>query len=170
MHPKSLFAVAGLLFCGLFGVTSAPAYAGLVGNTVSAVFWVPSTTAPPPLACAVVGMDNCEDETPAVSPPTVPTDFLEGALSLSTISVGDTQITITNFGDPVTQPFCSTLDPCHDAFTGFVFIFSSGADITSVTVDPSTPADFFPISGGLTFTSTAIFVNLADRRRTSATN
>ena len=80
---------------------------------------------------------------PTNSPPlTIPVHFLEGALSLSTIDVGDTTITITNLA-PSGTPFCTTAaPPCPDRFTGFAF--TSGVDITDVTVDPKSAADFRP--------------------------
>ena len=82
---------------------------------------------------------------PTNSPsPTIPVHFLEGALSLSTIDVGDTTITITNLA-PSGTPFCSTASPCSDIFTGFGFQFSSGVNITGVTVDPASA----PASGRL---------------------
>ncbi len=45
MQSKIQFAVAGLLFCALAGLMSAPASAGLIGNetnTLSVNFWIPS--------------------------------------------------------------------------------------------------------------------------------
>ena len=89
--------------------------------------------------------------------PTIPASFVEGAISGSTIGVGDTQITITN---KLSAPFCSTPIPCADVFTGFGFVFSSG-DITGVTVDPASSPAFLPIAGGLTFGTDDIFVNVA---------
>ena len=74
-------------------------------------------------------------------PPTIPVDFLEGAISLSTISVGDTQIVITNQS---TIPFCSGALPCSDPFVGFQFVFSSGVDFKGVSVAPASAADFRP--------------------------
>ena len=68
-------------------------------------------------------------------------DFLEGSSSLSTISVGDTQIVITNLS---TIPFCSGALPCSDPFVGFQFVISGGVDITGVSVDPASAADFLP--------------------------
>jgi hypothetical protein len=69
-------------------------------------------------------------------------DFLQGAISGSTISVGDTKIVITN--ELSDLPFCSTSLPCSDPFVGFQFIFSSGVDIKGVSVDPASAADFLP--------------------------
>ncbi len=34
--------------------------------------------------------------------------------------------------------------PCSDSFTGFEFLFSSGVNITGVSVDPASAADFLP--------------------------
>ena len=90
--------------------------------------------------------------------PTIPANFVEGVSDGSTISVGDTQIVITN--DASGLPFCSTALPCSDPFVGFQFVFSSGVDITGVSVDPASAADFRPITGGLTFAPTEIFVNV----------
>jgi hypothetical protein len=91
-------------------------------------------------------------------PPTIPASFVEGAISGSTIGVGDTQITITN---KLSAPFCSTALPCADVFTGFGFIFFGGVDITGVAVDPASSPAFLPIAGGLTFGPSDIFVNVA---------
>jgi PEP-CTERM motif len=125
---------------------SPPAQAGLVGNgtnTVEASFWLPvfgsPTTSPPPETCTT--LDPCELQTPESTPPYIPVDFQQGAISLSTISVGDTRIVITNEG---TVPFCSTALPCSDPFVGFEFVFSSGVDITGVSVDSASSTDFLP--------------------------
>ena len=172
MHSKGLLALASPLLFGLAGATSAPAYAaGLDGSTVSAAFWLPvpgvtPPTNPPPTVCTTMlacdvpnyidGMGNSVNS-PA---PMAPVDFLQGAVSGSTISVGDTQIVITN--EFTNQPLCSTALPCADAFVGFsfAFAFSGGVHITDVAVDPSSAADFLPVSGGLTFNPTDIFVNV----------
>ena len=93
-------------------------------------------------------------------PPTIPASFVEGALSLSTIDVGGTQIVITNLAPP-SEPFCSvTTSPCPDVFTGFGFVFSSGVHITGVTADAASSPAFLPIAGGLTFGPSDIFVNV----------
>jgi hypothetical protein len=163
MHSKIRFAFANLLFCGLALVISAPVCAGLVGNgtnTVSVNFWIPSSSVPPP-ACDGATNPSCENEFDSTdnASPTVPAAFVEGVLDGSTISVGDNKIVITN--DLPNEPFCSTSLPCSDVFTGFAFYFSSGVDITDVTVASNSATDFRPISGGLTFTPTEIFVNVA---------
>jgi hypothetical protein len=163
MQSKIQFAVASLLFCALAGLMSAPASAGLIGNgtnTVSANFWIPSPIVPPP-ACDDLTNPNCENEVDSTdnATPTIPANFVEGVLDGSTISVGDTKIVITN--ELLNMPFCSTSLPCSDVFTGFAFSFSSGVDITDVVTDPNSAADFLPISGGLTFSPTDIYVNVA---------
>jgi hypothetical protein len=76
-------------------------------------------------------------------PPTIPVTFLEDALSETTIAVGDTQITITNDA-PSGTPFCLGAPPCNNTFAGFGFTFSSGVDITGVSLDPASAADFLP--------------------------
>ncbi len=155
MRSKFQFAAATALFFGLAGAVSAPAHAGLVGlgdNTVTPVYWF-GTSSPPPLVCTtslpcevpnypLFPGDTAGQNSP---PPTIPVDFLQGAISGSTISVGDTQIVITN--ELAGMPFCSTsTSPCTDVFTGFAFTFSSGVDITGVSVDPASAPDFLPNS------------------------
>jgi hypothetical protein len=143
------FGLVVVAAAALLAGASAQAQAGLVGggtNTVSASFWFPSSTVPPP-ACDDTTNPNCENEKDSMgnATPTIPASFVEGPADGSTISVGDTKIVITNELD---VPFCSTALPCSDVFTGFAFSFSSGVDITSVTTDPASAADFRPIAGG----------------------
>ncbi len=143
----------------LVGLASPPAQAGLIGggNTVNALFF---------LGAHNPGNEEFEDfgSPPVVGPaPIGPggVDFLEGALDLSSIHVGDTTITINNMA-PSSAPFCAVMTtPCPDSFTGFEFQFSSGVDLTGVTVDPASAPAFLPIAGGLSFTSTDILVNVA---------
>ncbi len=115
----------------------------------------------PPPACDDLTNPNCENEVDSTdnAMPTIPANFVEGVVDGSTISVGDTEIVITN--ELSNMPFCSTSLPCSDVFTGFAFYFSSGVDITDVVTDPKSAADFRPITGGLTFAPTEIFVNVA---------
>lgn len=130
---------------------SPPAQAGLIGNgtnTVSALFFLGAAAAPSPPYTNPAPSEIEDYQGPMgptnSPPPTIPVHFLEGALDLSTIDVGDTTITITNLA-PAGMPFCSvTTTPCPDRFTGFAFSFSSGVDITGVTVDPASAADFRP--------------------------
>jgi hypothetical protein len=54
-----------------------------------------------------------------------------------------------------------TSTPCPDVFTGFAFHFSSGVDVTGVSVDPASAADFQPQGSGLQLlTPTDIVVNV----------
>ena len=176
MHSKGLFALASLLLFGLAGATSAPANAaGLDGSTVNANFWIPVTigahpppppTNPPPtdctpqLACETPNYIDSMGNSVNSPLPIAPVDFQQGSTSGVTINVTDTQIVITN--KLTDEPFCSTALPCSDVFVGFsfAFAFSGGVHITDVAVDPSSAADFRPISGGLTFNPTDIFVNV----------
>lgn len=149
---------------------SPPARAGLVGddNSVAALFYigasavpvVTSATAPytNPAPSEIEDYINSMGMTTNTPPPTIPASFIEGAISGSTIGVGDTQITITN---KLSVPFCSTPLPCADVFTGFGFVFFGSVDITGVTVNPGSSPAFLPIAGGLTFGPTDIFVNVA---------
>jgi hypothetical protein len=147
MRSSWLIGIAAII---LFMQADLPAQAGLVAtpqNTVTALFFV--------------GAHNLADE--EFEGTNVPigaggVDFPIGVSDESTIHVGDTQIVITN---QAALPFCSTALPCADSFTGFEFQFSSGVDITGVTVDPASAAAFRPIAGGLTFTATDILVNVA---------
>jgi hypothetical protein len=133
-------ATAVLLLLGSFLLSGGAAKAGLITtppNTVNALFFLG----------AHAGTPEIEDfgTPPGAGPaPIGPggVDFVEGAIDGSTIHVGDTQIVITN---QLAAPFCSvTATPCPDSFTGFEFQFSSGVDITGVSVDPATAPDFLP--------------------------
>jgi PEP-CTERM motif len=128
------------------------ARAGLIGNgtnTVSALFFLGAASAPAPPYTNPAPSEIEDYQGPMgptnSPPPTIPVHFLEGALDLSTIDVGDTTITITNLA-PSGTPFCAEMVPpaCPDRFTGFAFAFSSGVDITGVSVDPMSAADFLP--------------------------
>jgi hypothetical protein len=167
---KSKLSVAVAAVVSLLAL-SQQAQAGLIGdgtNTVSALFFlgapgVPVTTssiAPftNPAPSEIEDYINSMGMTTNTPPPMIPASFIEGAISGSTIGVGDTQITITN---KLSAPFCSTALPCADVFTGFGFVFSAGADITGVTVDPASSPAFLPVAGGLTFNASDIFVNVA---------
>ncbi len=163
--------IAAVMMAMSFGAI-APAQAGLVGNgtnTVAALFYlgasgvpmVTSSTAPYTNPAPSENEDyvNSMGMTTNTPPPTIPAHFVAGAQDESTIDVGDTQITITNQVPPM--PFCSVATtPCPDAFTGFGFVFFGNVDITNVTVDPASAADFRPIAGGLTFGATDIFTNV----------
>ena len=166
---KSKLSVAVAAVVSLLAL-SQQTQAGLVGddNAVAALFYIgasavpviTSSTAPytTPAPSEIEDYINSMGMTTNTPPPTIPASFVEGAISGSTIGVGDTQITITN---KLSAPFCSTGLPCTDVFTGFGFVFSSGVDITAVTVDPASSPAFLPIAGGLTFGARDIFVNVA---------
>jgi hypothetical protein len=169
----SLRVIIGAAAVALLTQISPPARAGLVGdnNSVAALFYfgasavpiVTSSTAPytTPAPSEIEDYVNSMGMTTNTPPPTIPAHFIEGAIDLSTIDVGDTTITITNLASPPV-PFCSvSTTPCPDVFTGFGFVFFGDVDITGVTVDSMSSADFLPIAGGLTFGATDIFVNVA---------
>jgi hypothetical protein len=84
-----------------------------------------------------------------VLPPLDPVrDLCRGRYGRIHINVGDTQISITNLAPP-TMPFCAiATPPCPDSFTGFEFVFSAAVDITGVSVDAASAADFQPVVGG----------------------
>ena len=164
----------GAAAAAIFMQVSPSAQAGLIGtgnNSVAALFYlgasavpvVTSSTAPytTPAPSEIEDYVNSMGMTTNTPPPTIPAHFIEGALDLSTIDVGDTTITITNLAPP-SMPFCSVVaTPCPDVFTGFGFVFFGSVDISSVTVDPASSPAFSPITGGLTFNATDIFVNVA---------
>ena len=157
MSPmKHLFAsVTTTVGLGLVLLTAQPAQAGLIGNgtnTVNALFF---------LGAHIPADEEMEDfgNPPMVGPAIIGAagaDFVEGAIDLSTIHVGDTQIAITNLAPP-TSPFGSVTD----SFDGFEFQFSAGVKITGVHVDPASTAAFQPIANGLSFNATDILVNVA---------
>jgi hypothetical protein len=162
MHLKSRLALATLLFFGLAGAMSAPAYAaGLDGSTVQSASYFNVSFPPPaasPTECTIIQcniLDYQGPSGPTNSPlPVVPVNYVEDFLTLTTVSVGDTQITITNnfaseFGEP-------------GLFSGYVFTFTGAPDITDVQVDSGSSADFQPaLPGGLSSTATSITVNVA---------
>lgn len=132
MRVTGIFAATAILALMATGV---PAQAGLITtppNTVHAFFF---------LGAHVPG--DAEDEGTATIGPGG-ADFAIGVEDESSIHVGDTQIAITNKAS--NMPFCSTALPCADSFTGFEFQFSSGVDITGVSVDAASAADFLPNS------------------------
>jgi hypothetical protein len=162
MHSKGLFALASLLLFGLAGMASAPAYAaGLDGSTVQSASYFNVSFPPPaasPTECTIIKcniLDYSGPSGPTNTPlPIVPVTYLEDFLTLTTVSVGDTQITITNdfageFGTP-------------GSFSGYMFTFTGAPDITKVLVDSGSSADFQPVlPGGLSSTATSITVNVA---------
>jgi len=175
VRKQVLFTITGVVSTCLACLISQPAQAtGLDGSTVIVYTFFPSQTLIPPNPNPPLGMPDTFCTTynfcnipnyPSPPPPgnsqnfpypTVPVNFLEDSLTLTTISVHDTQIVITNNFAGI---FCSTA-PCTDKFDGFEFLFSSGVNITGVTVDPASAADFLPIAGGLNFAPTLLSVNV----------
>jgi hypothetical protein len=118
------------------------AHAGLIGpGTTVQAFYYNGVFASPE------GQINAATGTSDPASLTSPVDFLQGAASGSTIRVGDTQIAITNVLSGV--PFCFANTPgtaCVDVIDGFDFKFT-GENILGVSVDPSSAADFQPVTG-----------------------
>ena len=138
------------LLIGLILFASRPASAEALigaGNTVDVFFYLGDMTPA-----------NTEEETVGPQALTGPLLIPAHALDLTDISIGATQIVLT---DESTLPYCATGDvPCADVFTGFEFKFT-GVDITGVSVDASSSATMLPISGGLTLISpTDLRINL----------
>jgi hypothetical protein len=133
------------------------AYAGLISdgtNTVSALFFLGTAVPSPPYT------NPPPTEIEGGGPMLIPAHFPIGVEDEATIDVADTTITITN---QASLPFCSVSTvPCPDVFTGFAFSFSAGVDITGVSVDPASAADFRPagVSPLELLTPTDIIVNL----------
>jgi PEP-CTERM motif len=137
---KKLLASSAMLT--LAAMTPFAAQAGLLGagRTVQAEYYN-GVLAGPELEINTVTNDG----NPA--PLSSPVNYEEGALDLSTILVGDTQITITNLAN---FPFCSdgtsVGTACADQISGFGFLFT-GENIMGVSVDPASSPDFLPVSG-----------------------
>ena len=142
---KSKLSAALAAACALaFSVGAAKA--DLIGNgtnTVSIASFIGASSAPAPPYPNTIDYVNSMGMITDTPPPTIPVTFLEDALSETTIAVGDTQIIITN-NAPGGTPFCPGAAPCNNTFAGFGFTFSSGVDITGVSVDPASAADFRP--------------------------
>jgi hypothetical protein len=135
----------GAVAVALLIQVSPSARAGLIGNgtnTVSATSFLGAVSAPLPPYPNTIDYVNSMGMTMDTPPPTIPVTFVEDALSLTTIAVGDTQITITN-NAPSGTAFCPGAPPCNNTFAGFGFTFT-GVDITGVSVDPASAADFLP--------------------------
>ena len=168
MHLKSLLALASLLFFGLFGATSAPAYAaGLDGSTVQTASYLGVSFPPPaasPTECTIIDctiLDYQGPSGPTNSPlPIVPVTYLEDFLTATTVSVGDTVITITN---DFAGLFCPSAGCTAGEFSGYVFTFTGAPDITKVTVNSGSSSDFQPVLARqvlLSWTATTITVNV----------
>ena len=145
---------------------SPPARATLMGATVQSASYLNVSSPPPPASpteCTIIDcmiLDYEGPSGPTNSPlPTVPVTYLEDSLTETTVSVGDTQITITN---NLAGFFCpgGVATGCTPGdFSGYVFTFMGAPDITNVTVGSGTSSDFQPVS--LTFTTDSITVDVA---------
>jgi PEP-CTERM motif len=124
---------------------SLPAEAGLIGsgNSVQVLFHFFDSIS---MAETVIG----EPEVNPIMPTLLdsPVTIGPGATDDAQIGFTNTQITITNDG---MAPFCSvTATSCPTGeFWAFEFQFSSGIDVTGVTLDPATAADFRPTGTGI---------------------
>jgi hypothetical protein len=145
---------------------SPPARATLMGATVQSASYLNVSSPPPaasPTECTIIDcmiLDYEGPSGPTNSPlPTVPVTYLEDSLTETTVSVGDTQITITN---NLAGFFCpgGVATGCTPGdFSGYVFTFMGAPDITDVVVGSGTSSDFQPVS--LTFTTDSITVDVA---------
>ncbi len=159
-------AVRATIFSGVFATAlvflAAPARADLITtppSTVDALFYLGAPVTGSPTETEDFGSPPMAGPAPIGAGGVL---FVEGVEDLSTIQVGAVQIIITNLA-PSGTAFCSvTTTPCPDTFTGFKFLFSAGVDISGVSVDPASAADFRPLTGGLQLSSpTEITVNVA---------
>jgi PEP-CTERM motif-containing protein len=162
---KLLGSVVGALCFALAGAISTSAMASLVDATVQSASYLGVSFPPPaasPTECTIIDcniLDYQGPSGPTNSPlPTVPVTYLEDSLTATTVSVGDTQITITN---DFAGLFCPAAGCTAGEFSGYVFTFTGAPDITKVTVDSASSSDFQPVlPGGLTFTATTLSVNV----------
>lgn len=129
-------------------LASMPAKADLIGtgsNTIDPIFYLGDMT---------VGNTENEGTQTIVNGLT----YLYSAADETNITVTGSRITLTNEASDL--PFCSTGLPCSDAFFGFEFVFSSGVDITGVSVGAGSAADFTPLTAITLASSTDVLVNL----------
>ncbi len=177
MRFLRLTSLAAAAMCGLACV---PAKAGLVGdgtNTVMGYFYLDAPATPSGGGCDQYSqtMKYCEWQYNydamgmAQYTLTIPAQFTTAPSADSYIDVDDTKIVIKNESS---YPYCSTDSvgsACTDPFTGFEFLFSSGVDITGISVDPDSAPAFLSTDSptgrspdyGLTVLSpTDILVNL----------
>jgi hypothetical protein len=145
---------------------SPSAGATLMGATVQSASYLNVSSPPPPASpteCTIIDcmiLDYEGPSGPTNSPlPTVPVTYLEDSLTETTVSVGDTQITITN---NLAGFFCpgGVATGCTPGdFSGYVFTFMGAPNITGVVVGSGTSSDFQPVS--LTSTTDSITVDVA---------
>jgi hypothetical protein len=166
--------VALVAALGSFVVWSAPAVAGLNGATVQTAVFL-EVPYPPPAAPALPAVQDCttimcvvpnyplfpgDTQGQNFPAPVAPVDYLEDSLSLTTISVGDTQITITN---DCAGAFCPFAGCTAGDFGGYVFTFTGAPNITNVTLTHTggfAPVPIDPLlRNGFDWTSKTITVN-----------
>jgi hypothetical protein len=142
---------------------SPSARATLMGATVQSASYLDVPNPPPaasPTECTMITctiLDYNGPSGPTNSPlPIVPVTYLEDAMTATTVSVGDTQITIVN---NMAGLFCPAAGCTPGDFSGYVFTFMGAPNITDVVVGSGTAPDFHPVS--LTFTTDSITVDVA---------
>lgn len=133
--------LASTMLIGLAALLPNQANAGLLGagRTVQA-FYYNGVFAGPEGEIAVGASST--DPASLVAP----VNYTQGAADGSTISVGDTQIQITNLLSDA--PFCVANTPgsaCTDVIDGFDFLFT-GESILGVSVDSASASDFLPVT------------------------
>jgi hypothetical protein len=135
--------LASTTLLGLAGLLPGQAEAGLIGSgrTVSAFYLNGFLPVPAHLPFPLSDFDPT-----SLSSPVTYNSSAEEATSGSDVTVGDTQIIITNL---ISLPFCfsgAAGSACTDEINGFDFKFT-GENITGVSVNGATPAAFQPVTG-----------------------
>jgi hypothetical protein len=149
-----LVVVAAASALAALSLASAPAQAGLIGATVQTASYL-NVSNPPPAASNILDYEGPSG--PTNSPlPIVPVTYIEDSLTETTVSVGDTQIKITN---DLAGLFCPSAGCTSGDFSGYVFTFTGAPDITDVKADSGSSSDFLPVA--LAFTTDSITVDVA---------
>lgn len=154
MRARILFAVTNLAFVCM---ASVPAHAGLINptSTVNVFFDYVDPTNGPQVAPSQVfnsGAPGPFSLSAPIIPPGTPMYTTEpyNLASVTGFWFTNTQVTIYNNQTPPV-PFCfsssNTGSSCADPYNTFDFKFTN-EDITSVTVDASSSADFLPATFG----------------------
>jgi hypothetical protein len=137
--------------------------AARAATTVQSASYLDVSNPPPaasPTECTIIAcniLDYNGPSGPTNAPlPTVPVTYLEDSLTATTVSVSNTQITITN---NLAGLFCPVGGCTPGDFSGYVFTFMGGPNITDVVVGSGTSSDFQPVS--LMFTADSITVDVA---------
>lgn len=174
VRKQAVVAITGVVATCLACLISQPAQAGLVGNgtnTVEAFFYINAPATPSGGGCDQYTEAYCEQEYNYDSADmaqyilTIPAHFVQAPIDGSTIDVENLQIVMTN---DIPETFCSdgvsVGGACTDPFTGFEFLFSSGVDITGVSVGASAtnflPNDTSPHDGLQLLSPTDILVDV----------